>query len=974
MTTSRKVLLVGWDAADWKVINPLMDAGKMPNVQALVEGGVMSSLTTLHPPLSPMLWTSIATGKRPFKHGVHGFAEPTPDGLGVQPVTNLSRKVKAVWNIFHQVGLKSIVVGWWPSQPAEPINGVMVSNHFQPAYGPLEKGWPLAQGSVHPPELRDTLAGLRFHPDEVVGQMLQPFVPGIFDMDPDKEPRLAPLVKVFCECVSIHSAATWLLANQPWDFAAIYYDAIDHFSHAFMPFHPPREAFVPEAEFEKYKHVISAAYQFHDQMLGTLLKLAGEDVTVILMSDHGFHPDHLRPKAVPRIPAGPAIQHRDFGILAMRGAGLKKDELLYGASVLDITPTLLTLYGLPVGEDMDGKVLAGAFEQPLPVRTIPSWEDVAGEDGRHPAETQLDPVAAREALAQLVALGYIAKPDEDKDKTVAKTVRELRYNLGQAYQDDGRHVEAVEIFRELHRAVPDEQRFAVHRFISCQALGKHDEMREVVADLDGRRRKLFLQAVVHVKRLQELAKKRLEERKANAAAEPPAPAPTEPSASAAPTEEEMLGEAGHGSPKSPRDAKSPEPVFTPEERREWLHWSELIRYDPPVVDYLKAQVKTLDREYEEALELLTKVQEAHLVRPGLLLQTADLFVKLGRWEEAEQTYAKALTIDPDNPHAHLGVCRSALRQGEYAAAARSALETLQRLYHFPMAHYLLGVALTRLKDFTRAAQAFRMALTLNPNFPQAHLRLAWLLRRRLGDPKAADEHVRLFRETRAGLAAAPAAAEPAPEAATSSPEAAAGQAEALPELGDAIAVVSGLPRSGTSMVMQMLAAGGLSVLTDGQRQADEDNPRGYLEFEPVKHLREHPDWLAEAKGQVVKVVAPLLGYLPGKYQYRVVFLERNLDEILASQYQMLLRKGGEPDDTPQRRAVLKNEYTRQVNRAKVLLAQRSGVTVLYLNHAEVVRDPQTAARRLCEFFGGRLDAERMATRVQPALHRQRAGA
>jgi len=135
MSLRKKVLLIGWDAADWKVINPLMDQGKMPNVRALVEGGVMGQLATLHPPLSPMLWTSIATGKRPFQHGIHGFSEPTPDGLGIRPVTNLSRKCKAVWNILNQEGLRSVVVGWWPSHPAEPINGVMVSDHFHRAHG-----------------------------------------------------------------------------------------------------------------------------------------------------------------------------------------------------------------------------------------------------------------------------------------------------------------------------------------------------------------------------------------------------------------------------------------------------------------------------------------------------------------------------------------------------------------------------------------------------------------------------------------------------------------------------------------------------------------------------------------------------------------------------------------------------------------------------------------------------------------------
>jgi predicted AlkP superfamily phosphohydrolase/phosphomutase len=133
VTSHPKVLLIGWDAADWKVIHPLMDAGQMPNVRGLVDRGSMAQLATLRPPLSPMLWTSIATGKRPFKHGIHGFSEPTPDGRGVQPVTILSRKSKAVWNILSQNGLRSVVVGWWPSHPAEPIQGVIVSDFFHRA-------------------------------------------------------------------------------------------------------------------------------------------------------------------------------------------------------------------------------------------------------------------------------------------------------------------------------------------------------------------------------------------------------------------------------------------------------------------------------------------------------------------------------------------------------------------------------------------------------------------------------------------------------------------------------------------------------------------------------------------------------------------------------------------------------------------------------------------------------------------------
>ena len=94
---AKKVLFIGWDGADWQMINPLMDAGKMPNLNRLVNQGVMGNVSTLSPTLSPILWTSIATGKRPYDHGIYGFTEPTPEGHAIQPVTNLSRKTKAVW-------------------------------------------------------------------------------------------------------------------------------------------------------------------------------------------------------------------------------------------------------------------------------------------------------------------------------------------------------------------------------------------------------------------------------------------------------------------------------------------------------------------------------------------------------------------------------------------------------------------------------------------------------------------------------------------------------------------------------------------------------------------------------------------------------------------------------------------------------------------------------------------------------------
>jgi len=664
---SRKVLLIGWDAADWKMILPLMDGGRMPNLQRLVKEGATGQIATLHPPLSPMLWTSVATGKRPFKHGIHGFSEPAPDGRGVRPVTNLSRKSKALWNILSQNDLRSVVIGWWPSHPAEPINGVMVSDQYHRAGGPLHEGWALPAGTVHPPEMAATLAGLRVHPDSLRPDMVEPFIPLAREIDQDRDKRLAWFLRTLAECMTIQAAASWLLDNQlpgnkSWDFFAVYYEAIDHFCHAFMRYHPPRQSWIGERDFELYQNVVSMAYQFHDEMLGTLVKKAGDDTTVILMSDHGFHPDHLRPASIPDIPAGPAIEHRDFGVLAIRGPGIKQNESLYGSSVLDVTPTVLTLYGLQVGGDMDGKVLSQAFVKTPDIVSIPSWEEISGEDGRHPPHARLDPLAAHEALEQMIALGYIERPDGDREVAVCKTIRELRYNLGESYQDDGRHLEAHEIFSELYRADPDEQRFAVRLFVSCQALGIHEQMRRIVDDLDHRRQALFQESKTRIEEFRQIAFQRARSKK-----------------------------DAEGDLAQTADAElDSESLLSGDERSELARWRNLARFQPPVIDYLKAQILVADKRYLEALAALERVTEGHLVRPGLLLQTADLYLRLRRGRDARQVYEKALAIDPDNAHAHIGLCRMALRRKKFGMAAHLALDALQRIHHYPLPISCLG--------------------------------------------------------------------------------------------------------------------------------------------------------------------------------------------------------------------------------------------------------------------------------------------
>jgi predicted AlkP superfamily phosphohydrolase/phosphomutase len=281
----RRILLVGWDAADWKVIDPLIAAGQMPTLAGLIERGVRGNIATLDPPFSPMLWTSIATGHTADRHGVLNFIQPDPEGSGVRPVLGTSRRVRAFWNILTLAGRRTNVVGWWPSHPAEPIAGAMVSDFFASASVPVHQEWRAPPGSVHPPELAGRLAELRMHPAEMTGELLSPFIPGLEVIDQLKDRRPAEIARIIADMISVHAAATYLMEHTDWDVTAVYFSAIDHASHGFMRFHPPKRDDAKDADYELYSEVVAGVYRFHDMMLERQIELAGPDAAVIVLSD-----------------------------------------------------------------------------------------------------------------------------------------------------------------------------------------------------------------------------------------------------------------------------------------------------------------------------------------------------------------------------------------------------------------------------------------------------------------------------------------------------------------------------------------------------------------------------------------------------------------------------------------------------------------------------------------------------------------
>ncbi len=660
-----RVLLIGWDAADWKIAGPLLDQGRMPHLQRLIENGVMGNLATLRPILSPMLWASIATGKRPHKHGIHGFLEPDPLRAAVRPVTSTSRTSKAVWNILMQNGLRSNVVGWFGSHPAEPISGVMVTDSFGKGASPDEEApWPLPPATIHPDRLTEVMAEFRVHPGELDLESLIPFVPAAFEINQEKDKRLGVLAKNLAECVSIHTAATWLMENEPWNFTAVYHNCIDHICHSFMPYHPPRMENVPERDFELYRNVVNETYCFHDQLLGRLIELAGDDTTVILCSDHGYHSDHLRPPWTPKLSAGPAIWHRPYGIIVVSGPGIKRDERIYGSVLLDVAPTILRLFGLPVGADMDGRVLVQAFDQPVIVEVISSWEQAEGKCGMHPPERRLEASESAAILQQMVDLGYIDKPDEDTARALDAVRREAKFNLAQSLLDAGLPGEATPYLEELYANSPGHLLIGLNLATSYYRTGRRRESRQLAEALIARSR----------------------------------------------------------DPSQPAFGR---PRLSPEEEAAFQRGTEGPRLIPQA-DLLLGMIDLEDGNLASALAHLHRAELADFSSLHVQTQLGRLYLRLHRWRKAETAFRKALAIDPDHAQAYDGLAEACLGQRRNEEAARHALDAVGLLHHLPAGHFHLGVALVRLKKRERAIQAFEMSLSIRPH--PANPAYRWLRR------------------------------------------------------------------------------------------------------------------------------------------------------------------------------------------------------------------------------------------------------
>jgi tetratricopeptide (TPR) repeat protein len=450
---SKRLMLIGWEAADWKILHPLIDAGKMPALQYIIENGASGSMLSGRPLLPAPQWTSLVTGKRPWQHRVCHQIQFEPGAGRPVPIAAAHRKASALWEMLSREGKRSLIVGWPVTQGARAELAAIVSNRYaEPTASPGIKPWPPATpGTFWPENLGADLDGLRVSPDAIQSDLLSHYVPDWKKIDQKRDRHLGHLRVFLAADLSHHAALMHLLKANGWSLAAVQFPALGAISAMFLPYCAPKRDWVSEAEFQLYSKVVRAACVMLDRMLHALIQAAGKETAVIVASAHGINqnlpPNYLRGGANDSWKSS-------SGILAACGPGFNRDSLLFGATIQDVAPTILTWFGLPIGEDMEGRVLVESFTTAPEVKRVSSWD--------HGDRLGIGPA--------------VSAPVQSPDSSGAKKLQlESDWNLAMSYLDGARYEEALVLLDKLFRSFPERADFGLALFQCQLTLKKTDE-------------------------------------------------------------------------------------------------------------------------------------------------------------------------------------------------------------------------------------------------------------------------------------------------------------------------------------------------------------------------------------------------------------------------------------------------------------------------------------------------------------------
>ncbi len=438
---SSPILVVGVDGIEWELALPLVAEGRMPTFERLMAEGRYGLLETLVPTDSPVIWTTVATGMPKSVHAILGFAN-TNRPQNISLYDNSYRQAPALWNILSNFEKRVCVVGWWMTWPAEPVNGVMVAqtntmDQFDTARG--RETWkgairPGVAGQVYPPELESRIMSTLGEVETELPRITEE----IFGQFPHPLSRLGDQLWSNCHW-SFRADQTYariahrlIAEEEPFDLSMVYFGGSDVAGHRFLRYMKP-ELFdhPPTAEqVANFRSVISNYYSWLDSEIGRLIELYPEDVTVIVLSDHGMVPVNREnlfdPDDIPEdvnsghhhdgppgifIAAGPFIVPAEN---ALPPAALRRDDLPTVGSVYDLAPTILAMLRLPRGRDMEGRVLdelfAERFQIDLQPRMVSSHTSMEFLQSRK--KLHRDNPAEDTRIEQLQNLGYLPHPDQ----------------------------------------------------------------------------------------------------------------------------------------------------------------------------------------------------------------------------------------------------------------------------------------------------------------------------------------------------------------------------------------------------------------------------------------------------------------------------------------------------------------------------------------------------------------------------------
>lgn len=497
MNHARRALLVGLGSFDWIFLRPLLDSGRLPSLAGLLARGVHAPLRTLQPQFEPLLWTSIASGRRADGHRVLGSRELARDGDAL-PLSALTRRSHCLWHHLAGHAANSVVVNWPVTFPAEPLRGVMVSDLLFRLAGTPEGLEPVPESAVSPAALAADLADLRLSPARLKGEELEFFAKDLVNDDP-MLPRLAVCL---AEQISVHAVAMELLGREDWRLGMVRYDLFAALGPRFMACHPPQLGWVPDDIFARYRNTMTHAAIYLDHQLGHLLKHLGEDDLVMLVSERGLLSDQQRPARLDV--AGRhhgAPWYREHGIFIMAGPGIVPGGQVQGAGLLDVAPTVMHALGLDLPQGLEGRVLLEAFSEPeqpsLSAMPPPNLERCGGHlPNRQLSQTEQELLSARWTESG------IDPHRGDQSVDAGRIDQSIQFNLAAVHIDAGRPEKALPILESLHRHQPGDDRIMIHLSRCLQACGEMDRAGEllerVVAHPDIRPHELMELAQLHL--------------------------------------------------------------------------------------------------------------------------------------------------------------------------------------------------------------------------------------------------------------------------------------------------------------------------------------------------------------------------------------------------------------------------------------------------------------------------------------------